>query len=102
MSLSAVGTGSAVVCSGYRGGCRRFVVFVIAQRLHGRLALTMHRREEFHHREHRGHRGVIFRVRQWGGKSRVVHDEQYRIFVQKKRSPNLWGIRRNLLVNKYK
>jgi len=41
MSLSAVGARSAVVCSGYRGNCRRVVGIVAPQRLHGRLALTM-------------------------------------------------------------
>jgi len=40
LSLSAVGTGRAVVVSGYERRCRRVVVFVIAQRLCGSLALS--------------------------------------------------------------
>ncbi len=41
MSMSADETGSAVVCSGYRGGCRRVYIIVIVQREQGRMALTL-------------------------------------------------------------
>ncbi|MBZ0284138.1 MAG: hypothetical protein K8L97_25595 [Anaerolineae bacterium] len=41
VSLSAVGTGSAVVCSGYMGGYRRFVGIVIVGRICGSEPLTM-------------------------------------------------------------
>jgi len=40
LSLSADETGSAVVVSGYEGGCRHVGGIVMSQRLHGRLALS--------------------------------------------------------------
>ncbi len=40
LSMSADETGSAVVCSGYRGVCRRVGGIVIVQRERGRLALS--------------------------------------------------------------
>ncbi len=40
MSLSADETGSAVVCSGYAGGCRCVGGIVIVQRLWGKVALS--------------------------------------------------------------
>ncbi len=41
MSMSAVETRSAVVCSGQEGVCRRFVSIVIDGRLHGSEPLQM-------------------------------------------------------------
>ncbi len=41
-AMSAVGTGSAVVCSAKLGYCRRVVGIVGVQRQRGKEALTMH------------------------------------------------------------
>ena len=46
MSLSAVGTGSAIVYSGYAGVCRRDGGVVIGGRQRGRLALSFGAKSE--------------------------------------------------------
>ncbi|MBZ0282433.1 MAG: hypothetical protein K8L97_16950 [Anaerolineae bacterium] len=42
MSMSAVETGIAVVCSGGAGSCRRVVGIVTPQRKHGKLPPTLY------------------------------------------------------------
>ncbi|MBZ0285666.1 MAG: hypothetical protein K8L97_33350 [Anaerolineae bacterium] len=40
-AVSAVGTGSAVVCSGYEGDCRRVTLLSYVVRLLGKVALQI-------------------------------------------------------------